>query len=1099
MGKIDPAAKRGERMKKEAPSGTPISKDNRAPPYNFNAGASYADAAKLSGLGFCVIPVRFKEKIPALTEWSTYKTRKPTDEELHAWFDRGNRNIAVVCGAVSGNLVVIDFDDQNAMRFVINDLNEIAKKTMIVRTGKGLHIYMRLTNPANFRLQNLKIDVKGEGGFVLAPPSVHPSGRQYTHIGTMIIEEKTEKESQDLLGYLHKADEEYPMAKVVAGVWRSGNRHEIALGIAALLKTQGWSVNETSNFLRSVMRMLSDTEEIEDRTRAVEDAYKNHYPPEKHLGRELLSEIQKVMPSNKGGALRPDAWFTGEDEAKKFVPYLCAKDYLRAYPHVVTEYSGLIHQFIGKHWLKATEGFVYSTIENAGKGLIRPRQISEAVESLRNQTRIIDPDKLNLTMEQILPMPEYSIPIENGILNMLSKTLQPFSPDFYYTEVLPRNYIPGAVPEVFLQFLGKIFLGDPDAELKITQIFETIAWTLTMNYDIQGAVILYGEGGEGKSIIHAIIADTIGHTTSISLTELEEDKFKRAELYGSWANLVSESSSDIVISEWFKRLTDGTTITAERKNRHPFQFSSHAKLILDVNELPNEEGQLRAFYRRVALIIDFPNMLENVLTPQEIDNFVKKLKDPSELDKIFSFVVDNYYAPLAKKMKFTGHLTLEDAEKKWIERSNPALTYIQVKHADGQIFTDVEDVKAILQDDIISLSRYITIEKDGMEHLTMIKQDVINAARKWAADRGLPAKTIDGGALGRALVSLGYPNYTVSKKINKTTILRAWEDIFINISEDTGYGQVTGRETPPLPPQTQSNSDGNAFSYGGRFQRSVSFFEKGINIREDDRKRTRNLNSKTLDNTEENPVTVGSGHLLPSRNPTSGAYNSESPTGPLNSSVQSENENNASSITLETGSINMDVKKSPILSDSEHEENLTADPLKFDVQSETQPITEKDGKLFVDKLLNLGYHVDPNSGPDINQKFFVIRIAGFSSLSSEMRENLLFVMAKEHFTMAAGGSHSMAFARPLASASDSAGNSVQSDPESIRYEIVEIIRTEAPKTQYGTMTPEAVHRIIGARFKDITPDKIKELCEQEYDRGTLIRRGPGYFFNSEGA
>jgi len=497
-------------------------------------------------------------------------------------------------------------------------------------------------------------------------------------------------------------------------------------------------------------------------------------------------------------------------------------------------------------------------------------------------------------MEEIMPMPPHSIPIENGILNLLDKTIQPFSPDFYYTEVLPRNYLPGAVPEVFLQFLDKIFTGDPDAALKTSQIFEIIGWTLMMNYNLQGAVVLYGMGGEGKSIVHTNIADVIVHTTSISLTELEEDKFKRAELYGSWANLVSESSSDIVISEWFKRLTDGTTITAERKNQHPFQFSSHAKLILDVNELPNQEGQLRAFYRRVALIIDFPNMLENVLSPQKIDNFVKKLKEPEELDRIFSYVVDNFYAPLVTRMKFTGHLSIADAERKWVERSNPALTYVQMKHEEGEIYTDVEDVKALLQDDTASLSRYITTEKDGIEHLNMIKQDVIDAARKWATDLGLPAKTIDSGTLGRALTSLGYQNHTVSKKINKTTILRAWEDVFINISKDSGYGgygQVTGRETLPLPPKTPSNSSGNEFGYGGRFQRSVSFSKNEI-IKED-RKNIRNQNSKTLGNTEKNPVTPDTEHLSLDRNQTSDAYNSESSADIVQPSVQSEKNNQA--------------------------------------------------------------------------------------------------------------------------------------------------------------------------------------------------------------
>ena len=58
-------------------------------------------------------------------------------------------------------------------------------------------------------------------------------------------------------------------------------------------------------------------------------------------------------------------------------------------------------------------------------------------------------------------------------------------------------------------------------------------------------------------------------------------------------------------------------------------------------------------------------------------------------------------------------------------------------------------------------------------------------------------------------------------------------------------------------------------------------------------------------------------------------------------------------------------------------EKLTTDPSLSDVQSENEgieikqtPITLEDGKLIIDQLLNLGYHIDPVSGPDINQIYF---------------------------------------------------------------------------------------------------------------------------------
>jgi len=515
-------------------------------------------------------------------------------------------------------------------------------------------------------------------------------------------------------------------------------------------------------------------------------------------------------------ALAPSMWFT-DDETPKFIPYNCAKDYLRVFPHIVTEYSGVIHQFAGKFWLRDAEGFAKSSIEKAGDGTIRPRQIQEAIESLRNLTRITEPEKINLPMERIMPLPSHTIPLDAGLFSLDTKALIPHSHDYYYTECLPRKYIPGFIPEVFLNFLNFLFQGDPDAELKKTQIFEAIAWTLMPGYSIQGTVILYGQGGEGKSIVHQVIADLLLHTTSLTLSELETDKFKRAELQGSWANLVSESTSEIITSEWFKRLTDGTVITADRKNGQPFQFSSRAKLIIDVNELPNKDKELRAFYRRVITIIDFPNQLESVLTPLQIKEFVEKMKDPVELDHIFSYTIEHFYAPLVSRMKFTGHLSVADAEKKWQERSNPAKSYLTMKNESGDILTDVDAVRERLNDDFERQKRYITRESSGEEYLTMVKQDVVTDAVKWASDKGFPAKAIHAGSLGAALLSMGFPNQTVSKKINKDTILKAWRDIYIHIDHGEVTDQVIDPKRSSLPHENQSRIDemnlGNGYHF----------------------------------------------------------------------------------------------------------------------------------------------------------------------------------------------------------------------------------------------------------------------------------------------
>ena len=67
-------------------------------------------------------------KHPAMGEWRAYIKRRPTHEETGAWFGGPEpRNIAVICGQVSGGLTVIDCDDPatyHALCYTYRDLRE---------------------------------------------------------------------------------------------------------------------------------------------------------------------------------------------------------------------------------------------------------------------------------------------------------------------------------------------------------------------------------------------------------------------------------------------------------------------------------------------------------------------------------------------------------------------------------------------------------------------------------------------------------------------------------------------------------------------------------------------------------------------------------------------------------------------------------------------------------------------------------------------------------------------------------------------------------------------------------------------------------------
>lgn len=125
-----------------------------------------------------VIPVG-RDKKP-LIKWEKYIHQLPSIEEITKWFKQfPDANVAIVTGETSG-LMVVDIDPRNGG--TNSNFKEI--ETLRVKSGGGgEHFYFRyedgITNHKNLKPG---IDLKTEGGFIIAPPSIHESGNKYEWI-----------------------------------------------------------------------------------------------------------------------------------------------------------------------------------------------------------------------------------------------------------------------------------------------------------------------------------------------------------------------------------------------------------------------------------------------------------------------------------------------------------------------------------------------------------------------------------------------------------------------------------------------------------------------------------------------------------------------------------------------------------------------------------------------------------------------------------------------------------------------------------------------------------------------------------------------------
>lgn len=141
-------------------------------------------AVQYRALGWIPLPVAPRSKRP-LISWAELQERIPETDEVHSWYGRWpHAGVAIVTGLRSG-LVVLDVDPAhggNASLRALEDAHgKLAETVEAMTGGGGRHLYFAhpgddIRNRAGFAPG---LDLRADGGIIVAPPSVHPSGKPY--------------------------------------------------------------------------------------------------------------------------------------------------------------------------------------------------------------------------------------------------------------------------------------------------------------------------------------------------------------------------------------------------------------------------------------------------------------------------------------------------------------------------------------------------------------------------------------------------------------------------------------------------------------------------------------------------------------------------------------------------------------------------------------------------------------------------------------------------------------------------------------------------------------------------------------------------------
>lgn len=132
--------------------------------------------------GMSLVPCKGKDGKCAKVKWGKYQCFQPYEDIVLNWAEKHpDANIGLITGRIS-NITVIDNDDPNRSLKSLEE--QFGETPLVAKTPSGgLHLYYRYNGEKSGQYAEEKIDVRGAGGLIIAPPSINSElGKSYQFI-----------------------------------------------------------------------------------------------------------------------------------------------------------------------------------------------------------------------------------------------------------------------------------------------------------------------------------------------------------------------------------------------------------------------------------------------------------------------------------------------------------------------------------------------------------------------------------------------------------------------------------------------------------------------------------------------------------------------------------------------------------------------------------------------------------------------------------------------------------------------------------------------------------------------------------------------------
>ena len=573
---------------------------------------------------------------------------------IKAWWNRWpDANIGIATGRSSDMFVIdVDGDVGKASLERLQTEHGRLRKTVMVRTGRGRHRYFRCDGArvGNYVGKLGKgIDVRGDGGYVVAAGSIHVSGAEYRFVDQRGLDDiEIASAPEWLLGLVRKdssnrteteeanidsiPEGKLDRARSYADAARRRELERVAkapmhqrnstLNVAAFKLGQlvPYGILDAAAItqdLAGVARNIGlDESEIELTITSGLNAGRRH--PRRLPFLKSHQHIRKVEPPQKSkDEVTKQLAGLGEtdtDNAQRFANRFGTKAlYTPGRGWLVFDGKRWRHDNVGRvvELAKATARLIADESRHLESDTARAERSRFAKQSLSKGSldRMIELAKSLLAVDDArLDANPWLLNVQNGTIDLKTGRRERHDPRDLLTKIAPVKANRHADCPEFENFLNRI-AGDDSRLVKFIQ--RAVGYSLTGITTEQVLFFVYGRSGNnGKSTLVNLIRDVLGdyglHTPTETLLVKQYDNAIPADLArldGARMVTAIEANFNRHLDEArIKSMTGGEPITARFMRQNYFQFVPVLKLWLVANDQPRVRGTDQAFWRRIRVI-----------------------------------------------------------------------------------------------------------------------------------------------------------------------------------------------------------------------------------------------------------------------------------------------------------------------------------------------------------------------------------------------------------------------------------------------------------------------------------------------------------------